>query len=70
MKAMAAQRAEAERKKKVEQETKGLTFKPNIISFNKNRAAVVREKGVKLEDVLLFQGKLANERIEQKRKEH
>lgn len=69
MKARAEQRAEAERRKKEENEIKGLTFRPQIISLHKNRAPVVREKGVKHQDVLLFQGKLANERIEKKRKD-
>jgi hypothetical protein len=37
------------------------------MTSSKARAAVVREKGVKLEDVLLFQGKLANDRKEKLR---
>lgn len=52
-KAQVNQRAENERQKKLQQEKKELTFKPKIYA-NKARAAVIREKGVKLEDVLLF----------------
>jgi hypothetical protein len=64
---MLNQRAEAERQKRQEKEEKELTFKPQIVASSKARAAVVREKGVKLEDVLLFQGKLANDRKEKLR---
>ena len=50
----------------MENELADATFKP-VIKGNKQRSA--REKGIKTEDFLLFQGRLANERKERLKKD-
>ena len=53
-KAQLEKKIEYEKQKIEEKVQKNLTFKPQIAKSNKNRTAMVREKGVKPEDVLIF----------------